>query len=429
MYIMLESDAISFCHYEKPVRKGRHISSRILEETVAFAERNGMEPFFLTGDRRAPRHIERILDRITHTKIFPLKLRDVYSDGIVVVDRDDYGLIERSAMKAAEKFILRSGRNHLGILGSLVDKLIDYAPVDVVLSELALFTKSDFSTYAIQLDTIKDNLIGFFKNGMHHEVPVLTDRLHLDTMSNCNAGSDHCTVSPDGNIHLCPGFFHTFPEYTTGTITQDTFNPLPELLSLERAPLCSSCTTYHCRRCFYLNLLLTGEINTPSQQQCVTSNLERMCSFYLRDEILHYQENHDDYPPFAEPPLLDPLASEYLHRMMPNSTEHSGGIIPANDPERNAPGNIGKISLEERDEIRRLYERKSALVELLKSLADIDKRNDAKLYEKLVEDMAGTSSAYQRWFDETGRKYLWKNIPGYRWRIDFDSCEVYLEQS
>ncbi|MGA2507862.1 MAG: CXXX repeat peptide modification system protein [Chitinispirillaceae bacterium] len=87
---------------------------------------------------------------------------------------------------------------------------------------------------------------------------------------------------------------------------------------------------------------------------------------------------------------------------------------------------MGTVTAEERDVIKRLYERKNGLVELFKSLTDIDKEETSKLYEKLVKDLADTSAKYQGWFDAMSKKYKWENIPGYNWEINFDTCEVFL---
>jgi CXXX repeat modification system protein len=87
---------------------------------------------------------------------------------------------------------------------------------------------------------------------------------------------------------------------------------------------------------------------------------------------------------------------------------------------------IGTVSPEERDEIKSLYERKNGLTELFKSLTDIDRHETARLYDKLVRDMAETSAKYQAWFDTLSKKYKWENIPGFNWEVNFDNCEVYL---
>ncbi len=87
---------------------------------------------------------------------------------------------------------------------------------------------------------------------------------------------------------------------------------------------------------------------------------------------------------------------------------------------------IGTVTPEERDTIRRLFERKNGLVELFKSLTDVDKDEGSKLYDKVVQDMADTSAKYQGWFDAMTRKYGWENVRGCHYEIDFDRCEVFL---
>lgn len=89
---------------------------------------------------------------------------------------------------------------------------------------------------------------------------------------------------------------------------------------------------------------------------------------------------------------------------------------------------VGKITPEERDEIKRLFERKNSLLELFKTLTNIENVETAKLYEKIVIDMAQTTSKFQNWFDVTSKKYSWENIPGYNWQVDFETCEVYLQK-
>jgi CXXX repeat modification system protein len=90
------------------------------------------------------------------------------------------------------------------------------------------------------------------------------------------------------------------------------------------------------------------------------------------------------------------------------------------------PKRVGKVSPEERDQIREIYERKNSLAELFRTLTDVDKEETSRLYEKLVKDMADTSARYQRWFDVNGGKYQWENVQGGHWQVNFDTCEVFL---
>lgn len=88
----------------------------------------------------------------------------------------------------------------------------------------------------------------------------------------------------------------------------------------------------------------------------------------------------------------------------------------------------GKVTMEERDEIKKLFQRKNALMELFGSLARLEDEQLAKLYERVVADMAKTASEFQRWWERKAQEHDWQAANGASWRIDFDTCEVFLVQ-
>lgn len=83
---------------------------------------------------------------------------------------------------------------------------------------------------------------------------------------------------------------------------------------------------------------------------------------------------------------------------------------------------IGKVSLEEKEEILSLFERRNGLTELSKIVT----ADNVDLYEKLVKDLGETSRKFQDWWSRMGNKYQWESIEGGNWEIDFDTCEIYL---
>ena len=83
---------------------------------------------------------------------------------------------------------------------------------------------------------------------------------------------------------------------------------------------------------------------------------------------------------------------------------------------------VGQVTVEEKNEIQTLFERRNGLNELAKILtAD----NDA-LYQKLIKDMGDTGSKFQGWWDRMAQKYQWEKTENGRWKINFETCEVYL---
>ena len=86
---------------------------------------------------------------------------------------------------------------------------------------------------------------------------------------------------------------------------------------------------------------------------------------------------------------------------------------------------IGTVTQLEKEQIERLFNRKSGLVELVKSLTIndfVDEEGEA-LYEKIITDMGETSIRFQQWWDAMQAKYEW---PAGVYTIDFATNEIYI---
>lgn len=83
---------------------------------------------------------------------------------------------------------------------------------------------------------------------------------------------------------------------------------------------------------------------------------------------------------------------------------------------------VGQVTIEERNEIQQLFERRNGLNELAKILT----ADNHELYEKLVKDMGETGTKFQSWWNRMGEKYQWESIDGGNWEINFETCEIYL---
>lgn len=83
---------------------------------------------------------------------------------------------------------------------------------------------------------------------------------------------------------------------------------------------------------------------------------------------------------------------------------------------------VGMVTVEERDEIQALFERRNGLNELSKILT----ADNADLYERLVKDLGETDTRFQNWWDTMARKYQWESAENGIWEIDFNTCDIYL---
>ena len=86
---------------------------------------------------------------------------------------------------------------------------------------------------------------------------------------------------------------------------------------------------------------------------------------------------------------------------------------------------VGSVTVQERDEIQALFERRNGLTELAKILT----ADNSELYERLVKDMAETGAKFQKWWDTMADKYAWESAENGNWEIDFESCKIYLVTS
>ena len=82
---------------------------------------------------------------------------------------------------------------------------------------------------------------------------------------------------------------------------------------------------------------------------------------------------------------------------------------------------IGKVTLKERDEIKSLFGRKNALIDLLKTV-----EKGSSLYENAMSDYIETNEKFQNWWNVMATKYKWNTGKNIQWHIDFNTCEIFV---
>ncbi len=83
---------------------------------------------------------------------------------------------------------------------------------------------------------------------------------------------------------------------------------------------------------------------------------------------------------------------------------------------------VGHVTLEEKNEIQTLFERRNGLNELAKIVT----ADNESLYEKLVNDLGETGMKFQDWWNRMAEKYQWESYENGNWEINFDTCEIFL---
>ncbi|MDR3565425.1 MAG: CXXX repeat peptide maturase [Negativicutes bacterium] len=273
LIVIADKSAPSFCFYQHNCRQKELMPLAILRNTIAYATREGLALILLCGKEPLPAEYEAALASVDHIKIAPVALAEKYPDAVLISDGKD---AEALSAGGTGQIIVQLTSDRLCEMAAVIRSFSGKcSKINFYLSDVDKVTDIKIDEYEKQLVAVADFVEREYRQGNFMELNIISDRMLLRQMNNCNAGVIHYTVAPNGNFYLCPGFFYTDEQNSVGDITHGLQMKNGQLLELENAPICSRCDAYHCKRCVYLNNRLTLEWNTPSRQQCVTAHLER----------------------------------------------------------------------------------------------------------------------------------------------------------
>jgi CXXX repeat peptide maturase len=325
LIVPIDKTSISFCYYNNPNRSSdpEPVTRNILKRIVDYAKTNELTINFLYGQKEPPKSYHSIIESVSHVKIVPLTLAQVYPESIIVIESEQ---LKRPEIGTGRNVIVRLDKDSLPRFASFLPLFFDsIVRMNLCIIGLERITETELNLHAQQLLKITEIVAEQYRQGHIFELNFLSDRMILDKMKNCDAGYEHLTVGPDGRFYLCPGFLYDNEKVSVGSLTDGTQIPNEELLHLDHAPICTLCDAYHCKRCIYLNKKLTLEINTPSRQQCVTSHQERNASEKLM-AILR------DLPGFSTMKRIP--AIDYTDPLILMQQIRHGLVVPANMKEK-----------------------------------------------------------------------------------------------
>lgn len=280
LIVQLDDTAPSFCHYPNDRKERTLIPLETLKKALVWGMKENVIFQFVYPDYELPEEYKSAISSVYRADIVSsgnpdkalsedadIVVLDSWKDGKYVEVRKDTAYVVRATF--AELLA------NVGALKSLLTKVdrLTVMPLDV-----ESYTDSMNGDYSALLDSLADTVRDEFVKGHAVQFNLLTDRILLDKMNNCNAGVETLTLAPDGKFYVCPAFYLCEDGYAVGDIENGPRIPNQQLYTLGRAPVCRECDAWQCRRCVWLNRRLTLEVNTPGHQQCVISHLERNAS-------------------------------------------------------------------------------------------------------------------------------------------------------
>ena len=303
--VLLSYDSPSFCHY--PELRGDDIMSiDTLEDTITYAYKEDVSLLFILPKERLPESHERILSQSKSVKVASSNSFYKSTSNIIVFHSVDELINETDYIEYA---VLNVKPDSVSNLKAITDDVLSHFGRIVISYQGFKSFSVPFakSVYKSALDSLSRSIINCWQKGEKNQVSVVTDLLFASSHINCNAGIEHITVSPQGQLYICPGFLADDSNDSIGDVKSGVNIINPQLLEFNHAPICKRCDAFQCKRCVWLNRKMTREVNTPSKEQCVVSHIERNCS---RELLLRLRDIDNDYLPEKSIPeisYLDPF--------------------------------------------------------------------------------------------------------------------------
>lgn len=288
LIIQLDDASASFCHYENDRTKSNLISLETLKEAIFWSMKENLTLQFLYPDYEIPAEYKKETVKTFHADIVSSTCEDKELRGKAnVVVFDSFAGANHYPFNKEQSYVFRTTMQELfdnaGLLYSILPKV---NRINIVITDITELTKEKEQKYTEFLDSLSEKIAEEYRLNHALQINLLTDRILLDGMNNCNAGDESIALCPDGNFYVCPAFYADGEDsYSIGNLKEGLDIKNPQLYKLSHAPICRNCDAYQCKRCIWLNRKTTLEVNTPSHEQCVIAHIERNASRKLLAKI------------------------------------------------------------------------------------------------------------------------------------------------
>jgi CXXX repeat peptide maturase len=243
---------------------------------------------FVYPDYELPQEYKDIIDTVDHADIVSFANSDLVLRKIadVVVFNLPIGLLGYELVNEQAYVVHTTLEQLFEHCDIICDALQRVSRLNVIISDVPNFERDAQLKYKNLLKKFSKVISNEYEKGHSVQFNLLSDRIFLDRMNNCNAGDEHITLASDGKFYVCPAFYIDQNEtYSLGNVATGLVLKNPQLYKLSYAPICRTCDAFQCKRCIWLNRKLTLEVNTPSHEQCVMAHLERNQSRELLADI------------------------------------------------------------------------------------------------------------------------------------------------
>lgn len=285
LYLILEAGAGTHCAYTPKQMPGSQFMTRkVFESVLLYAQKNGLSLNLICGTADPKEYLDTA--RQKGVSIFTIG-----SFGSTRNHHLTVGSIHEALQASAKEgqsygnCAIRLRKADLMGLAEALASIIPYTyRINLIHLDLMEYDQEDRDLYSAELFRVAQGLASGRISSQGVELAPLTDRLFLTRHRDCGAGVENLTVTPSGEVTLCPAFYYSGAK-SLGTL-ENFVLPYADHYRLKSSPVCTLCDAYHCRRCLYLNKQYTQEYLVPPAEQCRLSHSERAASVKVVKEDL-----------------------------------------------------------------------------------------------------------------------------------------------
>lgn len=308
LIILLDETSTSYCHYDIVGKERELISLDDLKAGVRFAMIENLMIQFVYPNYDLPQDYKDVIESIDHSKLIPVDSPLHNEADVVIINHWQEAV--NCDFDTTLAYVLRINKSDLFSHEDLIRILLgNVGRLNIVITDIETFTETDFETYKKLLLYLSNEIKDLYAKGFNPQLNLITDRIMLPQMNNCNAGCENITLAPNGQFYICPAFYYSEDDkqiFQIGNLKDGLNIRAAQLYKLSHAPLCRTCDAYQCKRCVWLNRKTTFDVTTPSHEQCVMAHIERNAS---RDLLIDFRKQGEFYPEqeIKEIDYLDPF--------------------------------------------------------------------------------------------------------------------------
>ena len=205
LIVLLDDTSVSYCHYSNAKTERKLIALSDLKEAVLFSMKRNLTIQFIYPDYALPPEYKDLIESVPHTKIASSSAIEKGIADIVVIN--NWQDLQDCSFDETTIYVWRTLKgdffNHYNLIIGILEKVVR---LNIIITDIETFDEEDFKAYQRVLNVISDSVEKIY-NKKEVQLNLLTDRMMLEKMNNCNAGWESITFAPDGRFYICPAFY------------------------------------------------------------------------------------------------------------------------------------------------------------------------------------------------------------------------------